>query len=70
MSQISKNSPKFKKSQIKKKCSKSSRLSKILEMYPTYYQRYILHTHGLSAEGAKAIVKQMQTLDDHPHFKI
>ena len=70
MSQISKNCPKLKNVPNFKKCPKSSRLSKILEMYPTYHQRYIIHTHGLSGEGAKAIVKQIQTLDDPPHFKI
>ena len=25
--------------------------------HPTYHQRYILHTHGLSAEDAKADIK-------------
>ena len=34
------------------------------------YQRHILHTHGLSAEGAKAAVKKMLMLDDPPHIKI
>ena len=33
-------------------------MSNILEMDPTYHQRYILHTDGLSAEGAKADVKK------------
>ena len=59
-----------------RKCTKSkeflvsSRLSNILEMHHTYHWRYILHTQGLSAKGAKADVKKMQTLDDPPHFKI
>ena len=33
-----------------------------------YHQRYILHTDGLSAEGAKADVKKKQKLDHPPYF--
>ena len=43
-------------------------------MDSAYHQQYIrtaaIHTHGLSAEGAKADVKKMLTLDDPPHIKI
>ena len=52
-----------------KKCPKSSRLSKILEMYPTYHQSYILHTHGLSTEGNKDDVKKCKRLTILPISK-
>ena len=53
-----------KKSQISK-IPKSSRLSKILEMYPDSDIFYVC-----TAKGAEADVKKMQTLDDLPHVKI
>ena len=44
------------------------RMSQVCMEDSEYHQRYILHTDGLSAEGAKADVKKKQKLDHPPYF--
>ena len=51
-------------------CQEVSRESVELKSIEEESQRYILHTHGPCAKGAKADVKIKLTLDDPTHFKI